>query len=157
MPVTEERLTAAVTRVERLHPRQYERNPVAGLIVESMAVSHREHEQGVRDAGAFLLDLLCADDPDTPCLTLPVAMQVLARDEAKPSDEMRCHLADMVRRDVLLGIAVHALVGRSADRWADADGEVEAGRQAVLRTLFLLLRMFEAQEEADALDRQLRV
>lgn len=153
MPISEERLTAVLTRPRRLHPRQYERNPVAGLIVESMAVSHRHHEQAVRDAGAFLLDLFRANDPDTPCLTLPVAMQVLQRDEARPVEELCSYLAETAKRDVLLGIAVNALVGRSVD---DGGSSTDDRREAVLRTLYLLLRMFEAQEEADELDRRLR-
>lgn len=152
MPISEERLSVVLTRPQRRHPRQYERNPVAGLIVESMAVSYREHEHAVREAGAFLLDLFRANDPDTPCLTLPVAMQVLQRDEARPVAQVCTHLAEAARRDVLLGIAVNALVSRSVD----GDGAADGRRDAVLRTLYLLVRMFQAQEEADALDRHLQ-
>lgn len=152
MLVSDERLTAVLTRGKRRPPRAYDHNPVAGLLVESMAVSHDGHGDAVRDAGTFILDLLRANDPGTPQLTLPVAMQILARDEVRPIDEVCCYLARTARKDVLLGIAVHALVGGSRDRLRTPD---KRRREAVLRTLFLLLRMFEAQEEADALDRQL--
>lgn len=152
MLVSKERLTVVLTRAERRPPRAYDHNPVAGLLVESMAVDHDGHAVAVRDAGTFMLDLLRANDPATPQLTLPVAMQVLARDEVTPIDEVCCYLARTARRDVLLGIAVHAIVGESRDRRRVDD---KCRREAVLRTLYLLLRMFEAQEEADALDRQL--
>lgn len=152
MLVSHERLTAVLTRAERRPPRAYDHNPVAGLLVESMAVGHDGHAEAVRDAGTFILDLLRANDPGTAQLTLPVAMQVLSRDEAKPVDEMCCYLARTARKDVILGIAVHALVGDSRDRHQT---HIKHKREAVLRTIFLLLRMFEAQEEADALDRQL--
>ncbi|HVM13979.1 MAG TPA: hypothetical protein VM287_06590 [Egibacteraceae bacterium] len=152
MQVSDERLTAVLTRGERRPPRAYDRNPVAGLLVESMAISHDEHADAVRDAGTFLLDLLRANEPGTAQLTLSIAMQVLACDEVKPVDEICCYLARTARKDVLLGIAVHALVGGARDR--RARGQCE--REVILRTLFLLLRMFEAQEEADELDRQMQ-
>lgn len=153
MLVSEERLTTVLTRTRRRPPRAYDRNPVAGMLVESMAVSHNGHADAVRDAGTFLLDLLRANDPGTAQLTLPVAMDVLARDEVTPIDEIRYYLAKTARRDVFLGIAVPALVNRSGGRLRTFE---EGRREAVLRTLYLLLRMFEAQEEADALDRQLQ-
>lgn len=152
MRISDERLTAVLTRAERRPPHAYDHNPVAGLLVEGMALSQDGHADAVRDAGTFLLDLLRANEPGTAQLTLSIAMQVLACDEAKPVDEIFCYLARAGRKDVLLGIAVHALVGGGRDRRAQEQGE----REAILRALFLLLRMFEAQEEADRLDRQLQ-
>ncbi|HVM00972.1 MAG TPA: hypothetical protein VM324_16905 [Egibacteraceae bacterium] len=150
-PVSEERLRVVVTRERRTPPRLYERNPVAGLIVESMAKASDRHEHAVRDAGAFLLDLLRANEPEAPCLSLPVAMRVLARDEARPMDDVCCYLSRTARQDVLLGIAVHALVGGCVGPRRRRQEHTDARREAVIRTLYLLLRMFEAQQQVDDL------
>lgn len=151
MPVSEERLTAVATHdARRSPPRVSARNPVAGLMVASLARTHREHERPIRDASAFLLDLLSANEPEGPRLTLSVGMRVLTRDEATPIEAVHRYLARATYSDVLLGIAVHGLVSRSLG----VAGPPAAGRrEAVTRTLFLLLRMFEAQEEVDELHR----
>lgn len=152
MTVSEERFTDVITA---RHPRGdglYERNPVAVLLVEGMAVSHRGHEQVIREAGTLVLDLLGGSEPGGCCLTLPVAMQVLSRDEARPAEEMHQYLLQTAQRDLLLGIAVHALVGQSAGRWKRR--HTQRRREVVIRTLYLLLRMIETQQHADDLDRQ---
>lgn len=152
MPVSEERFTDVLTTRRPRGDGLSERNPVAALLIEGMAVSHRGHEQAIREAGTFVLDLLGASEPDGCRLTLPVAMQVLSRDEARPAEEMHHYLLQTAQRDLLLGIAVHALVGQSPGRWKRR--HAQRRREVVIRTLYLLLRMVETQEHADDLDRQ---
>lgn len=150
MPVNEQQLSAVVTRPRANSVRLYERDPVAGLIVESLAASAPEHERSIRDAGTFLLDLLRVNEPDGTRLTLPVAIRVLTRDEGRPMGDVCTHLAQVARRDLLLGIAVQALAGGAARHGS----ERRHHREAVTRALYLLIRMFEVQEEVDALHRK---
>lgn len=158
MGVSEKRFNDVLTTRGRARGQGlYERNPVAMLILESMAVSHRrhDHERTIRDAGLFLLDLLRVNEPGASQLTLPVAMRVLADDEAKPAEEMHHYLLQTAQRDLLLGIALHALVGGStslSSRWQRRRTQRE--REVVIRTLYLLLRMVETQEQVDDLERQ---
>lgn len=151
MLVSEERLTAVAAHgARRNRPQVSARNPVASLVVESLARTHREHERAIREASACLLDLLSENEPESPRLTLSVAMRVLTRDEATPIEAVHRYLARATHRDVLLGIAVHGLISRSL---GVADCQAAGRREAVTRTLFLLLRMVEAQEEVDDLHR----
>ena len=155
MPVSEERLTVVATHDARRNaPQVSARNPVARLMVASLARTHREHERSIRDASAFLLDLLSANEPEGPRLTLSVGMRVLTREETTPIEDVHRYLARATYRDVLLGIAVHGLISRSLG----VIGSPVAGRrEAVTRALFLLLRMFEAQAEVDDLHRHFAI
>ena len=148
MRVTEERLSAALSRNDHEH-RLLESNPVAALIVESMAASHPSCSQEIRQAGNFFLDVIGANERDATRLTLPVAMQVLARDEPTPLAEMRSSLAEIGERDLLLGLSIQALLPRSGLRKRRRS---QREREAVVRTLYLLVGMFETQEEIDALE-----
>lgn len=155
MLVSEERLTAvAMHDARRSAPQVSARNPVASLMVSSLARTHRAHERPIREASAFLLELLSANEPEGPRLTLSVGMRVLTRDEATPIEVVHRYLARATYRDVLLGIAVHGLISRSV---GVIDSPVAGRREAVTRTLFLLLRMFEAQEEVDDLHRHFAI
>ncbi len=148
MRVTEERLGAALSRNDHEH-RLLESNPVAALIIESMAASHPSCSQEVRQAGNFFLDIIGANERDGTRLTLPVAMQVLARDDAIPLAQMRSSLAEITERDLLLGLSIQALLPRSGLRKRRRN---QREREAVVRTLYLLVGMFETQEEIDALE-----
>lgn len=151
--VTEERLSQVLTTGSPgLH--LADTNPVAALIVESMAATHAEHGDRVRDAGRFLCDLLWPPDPEAgPTLTLPVAMHTFVREEYTTLPEMRAHLARTTDRDVLLGLSTHALL--TPPRGLRRYGRSARGTEAVLRTLYVLIRMYEAQEETNALERAL--
>lgn len=153
MHVTDERLSELLARggPDR---RQSETNPVAALIVESMAATHPEHAGRVREAGHFLCDLLWSPDGGTaPALTLSVAMHTFLREEHTTPPEMRAHLARATDRDLLLGLCTHALLSRSRVRRRSRRTARET--EAVLRTLYLVVRMHETQEETDALERAL--
>lgn len=149
MRISEERLSKVLTRGD--HGRGLiERNPVAALIVEAMAAAHLKHGDEVKAAGALFCDLVGANEDDATRLSLPVAIQVLNRDEAVPVGRMRAHLAELAGRDLLLGMSVHALFGGSG---IGKRRRHHRDRDAVVRTIYLLVRMFEAQEEADELER----
>lgn len=149
MQVTEERLSLVLAR--RDHTRGLDRNPVALLVLESMAASRAGHSGPIRKAGLFLLDLIGANEPDATVLTLPVAMQILRSEESIPAEAMRARLLEAGGRDLLLGLSLQALLGEPALRRKQHER-----RDPVVRTLYLLIRMFEAQEETDALERALR-
>lgn len=153
MHVTEERLGKVLTAgPPGMH--LSDTNPVAALIVESMAATHPEHADRVRDAGRFLCELLWPSDSELgPMLTLPVAMHTFVREEYTTPAEMRAHLAQTTHRDLLLGLSAHALLTppRALRRYGRSARETEA----VLRTLYVLVRMHETQEETDTLERAL--
>lgn len=153
MHVTEERLSQVLTAgPPGLH--LSDRNPVAALIVESMAATHPEHGDRVRQAGRFLCDLLWPPGPTSgPALTLPVAMHTFVREEHTTPAEMRAHLARTMRRDTLLGLSAHALL--TPPQGLRRSGRSARETEAVLRTLYVLMRMYETQEETDALERAL--
>lgn len=147
--VSEERFTEVLGRAD--HDRGLmETNPVAALLVESMAATHPDHADGVRDAGTFVLDLLRANEPATPKITLSVAMHVLSREEFTPLDDMRGYLASLAERDLLLGISAQALLAQPSRLRRRRE---RAEHEAVVRTLYLLLRMVETQDDTDALAR----
>lgn len=153
MDVTEERLGEVLVRGEA-GTHLSRTSPVAALIVESMAATHPEHTERIREAGHFLCDLLWPPDSDgEPALTLSVAMHTFLREEHTSPAQMRGHLAKTTHRDLLLGLSAHALLSRprAPRRYGRGARETEA----VLRTLYLLLRMHETQEETDALERAL--
>lgn len=144
MRVSEERLSAVLTRAD-LAAGLTEANPVAALIVESLAASDAEHSEAIRHAGRFFLDLVRANEEDATTLTLPIAMQTLTGTQSVSQQEMRAYLGAIAARDLLLGMSLGALLPcRHASRET-------AG---VVHILYLLVRMFEAQEEADRLDRE---
>lgn len=154
MHVTEERLGRVLTAgPPGVH--LSDTNPVAALIVESMAATHPEHADRVREAGRFLCDLLWPSDSGPGLtLTLPVAMHTFVREEHTTPAQMRSHLAQTTHRDVLLGLSAYALLTpprRGLRRYGRSGRETEA----VLRTLYVLLRMYETQEETDTLERAL--
>lgn len=153
MQVTEERLGKALTS-GRPGAHLSDTNPVAALIVESMAATHPEHADRVRHAGRFLCDLLWpSDGGHGPMLTLPVAMHTFLREEHTTPERMRAHLAQTTHRDVLLGLSTHALL--TSPRGLRRYGRNARETEAVLRTLYVLLRMHESQEETDVLERAL--
>jgi hypothetical protein len=153
MRITEERLTEVLAGGAR-DAELDERNPVAALVVESTAAAHAAHpEQAdeVREAGRTLCELLWPPHEAGPALTLPVAMHTFAREEHTPPAVMRGHLAQTAERDLLLGLSASALLRQPSDH---RQKEREAGdSEPVLRTVYLLVRMCETQEETDALER----
>ena len=150
MRVSEERLTTVLARADHSQGLS-ETNPVASLIVESIAASHPDHSDAIRDTGRFFLDLVEANEEHATRLTLPVAMHVLARDERLSARAMGEYLAEVAAGDLLLGISIHALLPPTEYRTRSRRAQRE--RAAVTRILYLLVRMFEAQEESDSLDR----
>lgn len=128
-----------------------QRNPVAALVVESAAASHPEHADAVRDAGNFLCELLWPAGEEGPGLTLPVVAHTFVREQHTPAETMRAHLARVAQQDLLLSLSATALLRRPADR--RHPGHTTAEAEPVLRTVYLLVRMAEAQEEVDALER----
>lgn len=153
MRVTEHRLTQALVCEE---PGRHlsETNPVAAMIVESSAATHPEHAERIRTAGRFLCDLLRPGDGDAAALTLPVAMHTFVQEEHATPAQMRRHLAQTTDRDLLLGLAAHALLAQSRQRDRREAAEED---EAVLRTVYLLVRMHEVQEEIDTLEHALNV
>lgn len=157
MRVTEDRLTEVLVRQE---PGRHlaETNPVAEMLVESTAATYPLHAERIRHAGRFFCELLCPGDGGAATLTLPVVSHTFVREEHTTEAQMRAHLARITHRDLLLGLAAHAVLrpsrpGRGRDRLGRDPGECEA----VLRTVYLLVRMHEIQEETDALERALNV
>lgn len=151
MRITEDRLTEVLVGDEPRH-RPADANPVAAMIVESTAATYPQHAARIRRAGRFLCELLRPADSDTPTLTLPVAMHTFVREEHTSTQQMRAYLARTTHRDPLLGLSAHALLAQPRRRACERrTGENEA----VLRTVYLLVRMHEIQEETDALERAL--
>lgn len=146
--ISEERLDRVLARREH-HRGLNDHNPVAGLVLEGMAEVRPEYAEEIRYAGAFLLDLLGANDGGAPRLSLPIAMQVLSAEETKPPERMGAELTQIAGEDVLLRLAIDALTRYSdvKERVRDPDES-----RAVVLILYLLLRMVDAQAEADALD-----
>lgn len=151
--VTEHRLTEALVR-ERPGRRLADTNPIAAMIVESSAATHPEQAERIRTAGRFLCDLLRPGDGDATALTLPVAMHTFVREEHTTPAQMRRHLAQTTARDLLLGVAAHALLAQPRPRDRREAGEES---EPVLRTVYLLVRMHEVQEEIDTLEHALDV
>lgn len=151
MRVTEGRLAAALTRQRPAQRADAPTDPAAALLVEAMAEAYPQHSQEVREAGQFLCALVDSAEDHSDRLTPSVAMHTFVRDEATPPERMWAHLAATAQRDVLLGLSAQALlrgVRQPSQR-------TPAEHQAVLHTLFLLVRAFEVQEETDALERAL--
>jgi hypothetical protein len=145
MEVTEERLGEVLARGEPGAHLSSGSNAVPSLVVESMAATHPEHAERIREAGHFLCGLLWAHDGDgDPTLTLSVAMHTFLREERTTPARMRAHLSRTTHRDLLLGLSAHALLSqrRGPRRYGRGARETEA----VLRTLYLLVRMYETQE-----------
>lgn len=151
MRVSEERLTTVLT--QSAPPFDLARyDPVAALVLESMAAARTLHSDEIRHAGSFLLAVLGAAEPDATRLSIPIAMQVLAREEGVSPARARAFLGEAGDGDPLLRLSIDALTWRSitSGRRRRPD-EVEA----VAQVIYLLLRMFGSQEEADALDEAL--
>lgn len=123
-------------------------DPVAALLVESLATTEPEHAEHVREAGRSLCALVRSTEGARVQLNPSLAMHTLVREQLTSPDRMWSHLAATAERDVLLGLSAQALLrgGQARTRRSPAE------HQAVLRTLFLLVRAFEAQEETDALE-----
>lgn len=155
MRVTEERLSEMLARTE--HVKTLSRaNPVAVLIVEALAASEPEHRQTIREVGACLLGLLGSSGDTGPALSYPVALQVLmTHDRTEPGD-MRAHLARLVGDDLLLGVSAQALLSRPVLRRRRTPRRSRAEQDAALKVVYLLVRMFQAQEEVDELNQTLR-
>lgn len=152
MRVTEHRLTDALVRGDPGR-RLEETDPVAAMIVESTAAGEPEHADRIRAAGRFLCDLLRPEHGGTAALTLSVAMHTFVREEHTSPAQMRTHLAQTVHRDLLLGLSAFALVAPPLRRGHRASSTED--NEPVLRTVYLLLRMHEIQEETNALERAL--
>lgn len=123
-------------------------DPVAALLVESLATTESEHAEQVREAGRSLCALVRSTEGARVQLNVSLALHTLVREQLTPPERMWSHLAATAERDVLLGLSAQALLrgGQARARRSPAE------HQAVLRTLFLLVRAFEAQEEADTLE-----
>lgn len=143
MRVSEQRLTAVLTSVE---PHVIDNDPAAGVIVEHLVASDPACAAVIRDTATFLLDLL-RPDPDAAPLALFAATDVLAREASCTVDDMRDHLATMSRTDLLLAMSVQSLLATTPGY----DTEVAA----ILRTAYNLIKICEAQEEVDTLERAL--
>lgn len=152
MSITESRLSELLAGREPVSD-PADRNPVAALVVESAASTHPERAEEIREAGRFLCELLWPPDAETPALTLTVAMHTFVRDEHTPPDEMRRHLVRTTDSDPLLGLSASALLRQP--RVHRLGRRMPRGDAAVLRTLYLLVRMHETQQETDALERAL--
>lgn len=127
-------------------------SPVAAFVVESFAAIHPAHAEPVREAVAFLCDLLGShDDGGTPPLTAPIATHVLSREQHTSTATVQRHLAQLPDRDLLLGVAVHAVLRRPVEEPTRRRDPEE--HEAVGHALYLLLRMHEVQEDACALER----
>lgn len=155
MKITEERLSEVLGRAE---PGAHlaDAHPAAALIVESAAAADPQYADGVREAGRFLCDLLWPPDGSGgPTLTLPVAMHTYAREEHTAPADMWAHLGQTSRSDPLLGLATQALLRQPSGsrRRRQPPGDLE--REAVLRAVYLLVRMYENQESTEALERAL--
>lgn len=150
MRISEERLSEVLVgggpRSDFFHG-----NPVAALVVESAAAGHPGQAEEVREAGRMLCELLWPPDGGGLTLTLPVAMHTFLREEDTPPETMRAHLAQTAERDLLLSLAATALLRQPAT--GRRRGQRDGDRHAVLRTVYLLVRMCETQEETDALER----
>lgn len=150
MRISEERLSDALGRTTRGVPLG-DAHPVAAMLVESIAMAEPEHADDVRSAGRFLCELLWpGDGREGPALTLPVATHTYVREENTTPEEMRAHLGQTTGSDLLLGLATQALLRPPlGERAACGAGQ----RDAVLRVVYLLVRMYENQESTDALER----
>ncbi|MDQ5874869.1 MAG: hypothetical protein M3526_05750, partial [Actinomycetota bacterium] len=104
--------------------------------------------------GDFFLSLVRANDENAIQLTSPVATQVLASDEGLSPTMMRYHLAEVAARDVLLSLSIHALL---PPIYINRGSHLQSEQDAVVRVLYLLVRMLQAQEEADDLNRALDI
>lgn len=152
MWVTDDRLTEALVRGQ---PGSHlaETNPVAALIVESTATTYPQHAGRIRSAGRFLCDLLHPPGTGAPTLTLPVAMHTFVREEHTSAQQMRAHLGRTTHWDLLLGLSACALLACPRRHGRPAAGEADA----VLRMVYLLVRMHEIQEETNELEQALNV
>jgi hypothetical protein len=153
MPITDDRLSELLVRREPGSDLA-DRNPVAALVVESAAATHPERAEEIREAGRFLCELLWPPDDEAPTLTLPVAMHTFVREEHTPPEEMRRHLVRTTDSDLLLGLSASALLRQP--RVHRRGRRMPHGDAAVLRTLYLLVRMHETQAEITALERALK-
>lgn len=147
MRVTEAHLAEMLARPETARDLARD-DPVAALLVESIATTEPDHAEQVREAGWSLCALVRSTEGARVRLNPSVAMHTLVREQSTSPAHMWSHLAATAERDVLLGLSAQALLrgGRARARRSPAE------HQAVLRTLFLLVRTFEAQEETDALE-----
>lgn len=151
MRVTEEQLAEALVRQGPANQPAEPVDPVAALLVEAMATTYPQHREAVREAAHFLCALVGSGEGQGPRLDPSVAMHAFVRHEHTPPEHMWSHLAATAERDVLLGLSAQAVLRgvHQQDRRSPAE------HRAILHTLFLLLRAFEAQEETDALEHAL--
>jgi hypothetical protein len=127
-------------------------SPVAALVVESLAAIHPEHAEAVRDAAWFLCALLDSHDQNgTAALRAPIATHTFSAERHTSAETMQRHLAQLPERDLLLGVAAQALLRRPVDEPTRQRSQAE--HDAVRHALYLLLRMFETQEDSEALER----
>lgn len=147
MRVTDAHLAEMLARPEAARDLAHD-DPVAALLVESSVTTEPEHAEQVREVGWSLCALIRSAEGARVRLSPSVAMHTVVRDQPTAPTHMWSHLAATAERDVLLGLSAQALLrgGRARARRSPAE------HQAVLRTLFLLVRTFEAQEETDALE-----
>jgi len=153
MRVTEERLTMLLTHAGAADE-SHDENPVGALVVDSIAAADPSHSKAIKATGDFFLSLVRANDENAIQLTSPVATQVLASDEGLSPTMMRYHLAEVAARDVLLSLSIHALL---PPIYINRGSHLQSEQDAVVRVLYLLVRMLQAQEEADDLNRALDI
>lgn len=144
MEVSEERLdkvasgTLSLGELPSLHPLVHEALEEVGAPVEAY-----------RAAATLALVLDRGGDDDG--LRLSVAAGVLHHVASLSAAAIRERLSDAACRNVLLGIVCEALAG-----WGSGGVPREdADRRAVERCLYLVLRMFETQDEVDVLEQRL--
>lgn len=147
MRVTAAHLAETLARPEAARALAHD-DPVAALLVESIATTEPDHAEQVREAGWSLCALVCSTEGTRVRLNPSVAMHTLVREQPTSPDRMWAHLAATAERDVLLGLSAQALLRGGRARAPRSPAE----HRAVLRTLFLLVRTFEVQEETDALE-----
>lgn len=152
MRVTEEQLAEVLAQNEPARNSGGPADPVAALLVEAMATIYPAHCEEVREVGHFLCALIGSAEGHGAGLDASVAMHAFVRDEHVPPDRMWSHLAATAERNVLLGLSAQAVL-RGVRRQGPRS---ETEHRAILHTLFLLIRAFEAHEETAALEQALQ-
>lgn len=153
MKLTDQRLGEVLARSD--HVRQLpEVNPVLWLFIGELARTWPRYSDEVRDAGAFLADLIRANEPGVARVGVPTATRVLAEIETDRGRSAYTYLAAITHDDLLLRLSVDALLAYS-DRSRRRRSKPE--RDAVAVTLYVLLKMVREETEVEQLERALAV
>lgn len=156
----EDRLAASLTR-KRLESGLVKRDRVALALIDNLTDAHPRYASHIRDAGMVFLDVSSSEAGSRRTrLTMEVAIEVSSRESQATPEEIYAYLAGVAERDLVLGICVQALLllGVTTDAAFSPSGtrrkkRPAAEREAVARTLFELVKAFEAQEVVDDLER----